>query len=268
MRRIKSIVAIFTSAIFASCINVSVSAMKYDMNTPQYKIITQALTEDHPESELLMEFFNRKIDKGAEYNDKGEPVIIAHHVYGGKVENFDGEDLIVSGVWVDFGPTDKYEAEHGKSRTLVDENIHWNWYICKDKSYTQKEIEDIIARNGLEVSLESIDDTNYNFSYPDNVTLESVLKTYYILNDELDMNVQCSTSDTMIRVMLEATLKGDANLDDIVDLADITTLAKYNLSNSSYPLENETAYANADMNSDGVVDGLDTSALIENQLGK
>ena len=31
---------------------------------------------------------------------------------------------------------------------------------------------------------------------------------------------------------------------------------------------NEVAFANADMNSDGKVDGLDTSALIENQLGK
>ena len=66
----------------------------------------------------------------------------------------------------------------------------------------------------------------------------------------------------------KATLKGDADLNGDVDLADLTILAKYNLSNSSYPLENETAYANADMNDDGVVDGLDTSALIENQLGK
>ena len=31
---------------------------------------------------------------------------------------------------------------------------------------------------------------------------------------------------------------------------------------------NDTAYANADMNGDGKVDGLDTSALIEDQLGK
>ena len=31
---------------------------------------------------------------------------------------------------------------------------------------------------------------------------------------------------------------------------------------------NDTAYANTDMNSDGNVDDLDTSALIEDQLGK
>ena len=63
-------------------------------------------------------------------------------------------------------------------------------------------------------------------------------------------------------------MKGDADLNDEVNLADLTTVAKYNLSSSSYPLENKTAFANADMNDDGVVDGLDTSALIENQLGK
>ena len=63
------------------------------------------------------------------------------------------------------------------------------------------------------------------------------------------------------------TLKGDANLDVRVDLADLIVIAKYNLSNEAYPLANDTAYANADMNGDGKVDGLDTSALIENQLG-
>ena len=62
--------------------------------------------------------------------------------------------------------------------------------------------------------------------------------------------------------------KGDVNLDGKVDLADLTLLAKYILSNEAYPLANETAYANADMNDDGVVDILDTSILIEQQLGK
>ena len=64
------------------------------------------------------------------------------------------------------------------------------------------------------------------------------------------------------------TLKGDADLNGLVDLADLTVVAKYNINNTAYPLANETAYANADMNDDGVVNGLDTSALIENQLGK
>lgn len=64
-----------------------------------------------------------------------------------------------------------------------------------------------------------------------------------------------------------STLKGDVDLDGEVGLSDITALSKNNLSNELYPLINETAYANADMNGDGVVDGLDTSALIELNLG-
>ena len=65
-----------------------------------------------------------------------------------------------------------------------------------------------------------------------------------------------------------SALKGDANLDSIVDIADLTTVAKYDLNNKLYPLVNDAAFSNADMNGDGEVNGLDTSALIENQLGK
>ena len=54
----------------------------------------------------------------------------------------------------------------------------------------------------------------------------------------------------------------------VVELADLITVAKYSLSHEAYPLANDTAFANADMNGDDVVDGLDTSALIEDQLGK
>ena len=64
------------------------------------------------------------------------------------------------------------------------------------------------------------------------------------------------------------TLKGDADLNGVVELADLITVAKYSLSHEAYPLANDTAFANADMNGDGVVDGLDVSALIENQLGR
>ena len=64
------------------------------------------------------------------------------------------------------------------------------------------------------------------------------------------------------------TLKGDADVNGEVSLSDVVCLSKYNLNSTSFPLKNETAMANSDMNSDGVVDGLDTSALIEDQLGK
>ena len=65
-----------------------------------------------------------------------------------------------------------------------------------------------------------------------------------------------------------ATLKGDADLNGEVSLSDVVVIAQYNLNHESFPLKNEVAEANADMNGDGVVDGLDTSSLIENQLGK
>ena len=65
-----------------------------------------------------------------------------------------------------------------------------------------------------------------------------------------------------------ATLIGDADLNNTVDLADLTTMSKHILNKAAFPLKNKVAEANADMNRDGVVDGLDTSALIEKQLGK
>ena len=64
------------------------------------------------------------------------------------------------------------------------------------------------------------------------------------------------------------TLKGDADLNGLVELADLTTVAKYVLSPNSFPLKDETAFANADMNNDGDVNGIDVSMLIEQQLGK
>ena len=63
-------------------------------------------------------------------------------------------------------------------------------------------------------------------------------------------------------------LKGDADLNGTVDLADLTAIAKYVLNNSSYPLKNSVAVKNADFNDDGEVNGLDVSRLIEEQLGK
>ena len=66
----------------------------------------------------------------------------------------------------------------------------------------------------------------------------------------------------------KATLIGDADVSGDVGLSDVVAVTKFNLSSESYPLKNETAKANADMNKDSVINGLDTSALIENQLGK
>ena len=65
-----------------------------------------------------------------------------------------------------------------------------------------------------------------------------------------------------------ATLKGDADVNGEVGLSDVVAVSKHNINSTAYPLANETAEANADMNNDNVVDGLDTSALVEYNLGK
>ena len=64
------------------------------------------------------------------------------------------------------------------------------------------------------------------------------------------------------------TLRGDVDLNGFVELADLTALSKYLLSPSAFPLKNAVAKANADMNGDGLINIVDLSELIENQLGK
>jgi hypothetical protein len=98
--------------------------------------------------------------------------------------------------------------------------------------------------------------------------IDDTIDPYDILNGKVMLDSDIKEVTTIAPTNTKVTMKGDANLDGMVDLADLTTVAKYNLSHESFPLKNEIAYANADMNGDGKVDGLDTSALIENQLGK
>ncbi len=71
-----------------------------------------------------------------------------------------------------------------------------------------------------------------------------------------------STEPTSAKV----TLLGDVNLDDVVGLADLITVSKYNLNSTLFPLKDATAAANADMNNDGKIDSLDEDRLIEFNL--
>ena len=93
----------------------------------------------------------------------------------------------------------------------------------------------------------------------------------FLKKNNIDAELRLTVTEGVYEVLPEnpyVTLKGDADLNGTVDLADLIAVAKYNLSSEAFPLKNETAEANADMNGDSVVDGLDTSALIENQLGE
>ena len=59
---------------------------------------------------------------------------------------------------------------------------------------------------------------------------------------------------------------GDADLSGNVDLADLTTVSKYVLNSKAFPLVNELAFVNADVNYDDEVDSLDMTEIIKMQL--
>ena len=63
-------------------------------------------------------------------------------------------------------------------------------------------------------------------------------------------------------------LKGDVDVNGLVELADVTTLSKYLLSSTAYPLSCREAEINADVTSDGVISVPDLSKLIEFNMGK
>ena len=115
---------------------------------------------------------------------------------------------------------------------------------------------DALSVNCGLVHYEEDEDDDEDYEEKNAETIEEVTEYH---NDD-SVNVKIPDDAT--------TLKGDADVNKEVGLSDVITVAKYNLNNELYPLANETAFANADMNSDGEVNGVDTSALIENQLGK
>ena len=81
------------------------------------------------------------------------------------------------------------------------------------------------------------------------------------------------TTGTASDIDLDDIMYGDVDLDKMIDLADITRLAKFLLSKTSYPLGNDTersykiALISADVNGDGDVGVLDLSKIIEFNLG-
>ena len=151
-------------------------------------------------------------------------------------------------------------------KAVMDETYKWYTY---HNSSAEKEFNNLLEESWRWAKPIGVDDTKDMFEInflSDDIDPKDVLEGKVIINTDIKNASEQQRTTTPSNA--KDTLQGDANLDGMVDLADLTTVAKYNLSNSSYPLANDTAYANADMNSDGKVDGLDTSALIENQLGK
>ena len=84
-----------------------------------------------------------------------------------------------------------------------------------------------------------------------------------------------TTTPAVIDIDLSTIIYGDVDLNGDVDLADITMLAKYMLSNVSYPLgeandpaSEQRAKISADINGDKSINSIDLSRLIEFNLGK
>ncbi len=64
------------------------------------------------------------------------------------------------------------------------------------------------------------------------------------------------------------SLLGDVDGSGVVDIADLTTLAKHILNKSLFPLKDSTSSANSDVNADKVIDSSDTAKLSEFILEK
>ncbi len=199
-----------------------------------------------------------------------------HHIYQGTdnpiyswFDSGNKKNKLTSCCIFEEGWSKEYEAKHGKRRWFTNGYIIWStYYISKD--YNADDINKTLKDNGFEVTFKATGYTTqqseeYDVQYPENTTIEDAIEIYKLL--KANYNAGFTTYEELSSTQ-PYTDKGDVDLNGILDIADITTVAKYNLSNESYPLADDTAYVNADMNDDGIVDGLDTSALIENQLGK
>ena len=115
----------------------------------------------------------------------------------------------------------------------------------------------------------------YHFTFIplDNETTDPTEETLPTITSETTDSTTEVTSTTMsepttLDEPTSPTLIGDTDVNGVVELADLTMLSKYLLNETAFPLKNAIATANADMNSDGLINTVDLSALINNQLGK
>ena len=66
-----------------------------------------------------------------------------------------------------------------------------------------------------------------------------------------------------LKIKSYGTLQGDADMSGDIGIGDIVAISKYTISSVVYPLKGNSAFANADINGDCVVDSRDISLLIE-----
>ena len=94
-------------------------------------------------------------------------------------------------------------------------------------------------------------------------TTKSTAKTTAVTTEEAT-----TTTKPEVKIDPLKLMRGDVDVNGVVELADVTTLSKYLLSASAYPLSCIEAEINADVTYDDAVSILDLSKLIEFNLGK
>ena len=275
MRKIKRVLAVISAVATLAVSAMPVSAGGYiyssgrlEFNNPKYDEYVSMLGSNYfPFEEKIIEMYNREVDN---LPDIGKNYY--RHLYLGSntLDLHYGE-----GYWFTTLTAEKEWFKSGdRFFTLV--RMTWEKLATYDGSDagTEEEISDYLKESGFRVESLVKTDNGIKITYPKDISTDEIVNIVSALEEkygyvpQIDYELQSMNSFRNLPKTAEPTLKGDVNLDEVVDLADLTTIAKYNLSNESYPLENETAYANADMNNDGVVDNVDLSILIENQLGK
>ena len=177
-----------------------------------------------------------------------------------------------------------YEYEEFRNKCLVcrfSKNLDGTYcIITHDKKYNDLyfEVKDTGEENNAYVSLNTIngkDDQKWIAitQVATQATTTTTTTTTAISSSTATNNSASSSSTTVTTAITTAepvTVNihyGDVDLNGMVDLTDVTALAKYLLSSVAYPLENVEAYLSADVTHDNKVDIHDLSKLIEFNMG-
>lgn len=162
--------------------------------------------------------------------------------------------------------------------------VVWDSYsLSSDAEYipTEDEINQFLKENNLGAYVASCNSGSIKLEYDFDVTLETTDAKFQAITDALCDEYgfkNVSYSDLLVRILDlgitaptvgndKVTLAGDIDLDNDTGLADIVILSKYMSNNSIYPITDETARANADVNNDSEINVLDMNILVEMQLG-
>ena len=228
------------------------SGVEYHFN-PETKVLLidgNGILYQNDIQKIVATFWGYRIEKTAEICIIGKDV---------KLENGDGKFI---------------DLEYNQSITTLVPSLPLGYYSCftyKDSyadSEYKKMMQYFIDRDGKENvpsrCIYYLDDC-----IDANDVLNGTIKLDKDSCDSLILPMEDDSTETTEKPSKSANPDlGDADLNGEVSLSDITAIAKYNLSHELYPLANDTAMRNADMNEDGIVNTIDVSVLIERQLGK